>query len=274
MSTYVFGDLQGCFDQFQQLLEKIHFDPSNDRLWFVGDLINRGPDNLEILEFVMALNDPVIVLGNHELHFLAVANQCKRPTRSDTLQDLLSSDRLDAIVNWMRQLPLVYHDEDSGHLMVHAGLPPMWHYRTCLERASELETVLRGDAYVEFLAEMYGSEPSQWRDDLHGMDRLRIICNYFTRLRYCTHDGKLELTHKADTKPEGYEPWFEFPRPGQEDIKILFGHWAALEGITNRSDVFGLDTGCIWGGPLTAMRLEDHRFFSTPGLRQNRVSDK
>lgn len=271
MSTYVIGDVQGCFDELQRLLDKIHFDPANDRLWFTGDLINRGPNNLDTIEFIMGLKDPVIVLGNHDLHFLAVARGCKAPTRDDTLEDLLSSDRLDEIVDWLRTLPLVHHDADRGYTMVHAGLPPMWDHQTCIERASELEAVLRSETYVDFLAAMYGSEPNMWDDQLQGMDRLRLICNYFTRLRYCSRDGELELSHKADTKPAGYEPWFELPRPMHKDTTILFGHWAALGGVTDRSDVIGLDTGCVWGGSLTAMRLEDHCLFSTPGPRQARV---
>lgn len=274
MSTYVFGDLQGCFEEFQRLLEAIDYDPANDSLWFVGDLINRGPNNLETIEFIMDLKDPVIVLGNHDLHFMAVAKGCKRPSRDDTLQDLLNSDRIHEIVDWLRNLPLVHHDAVRGYTMVHAGLPPIWDHQTSLERASELEAVLKSETYVDFLTAMYGSEPSMWNDELEGMDRLRLICNYFTRLRYCTSDGQLELSHKADIRPAGYEPWFELPQPPREDTTILFGHWAALGGITDRSYVIGLDTGCVWGGSLTAMRLEDKRFFSTPGLQQPRVVRK
>lgn len=273
MSTYVFGDLQGCYDEFQQLLEQTEFNPNEDQLWFTGDLVNRGPKNLETLQFIMDLDNPVIVLGNHDLHFLAVATGTHDPVSLDTIDDLLSSHQLPEIIDWMRRQPLLQHDEKlhhdkkTGFLMVHAGVPPHWNLPTCLARAREVESVLSGPDYRAFLEVMYGNEPSQWDDHLQGIDRLRIITNYFTRLRYCTEAGDLELTHKTSIRPKGYSPWFEFPRPEQEDNSILFGHWAAIEGVTGNPGIIALDTGCVWGRSLTALRLEDGALFSTPAIR-------
>ncbi|MBD3648216.1 MAG: symmetrical bis(5'-nucleosyl)-tetraphosphatase, partial [Pseudomonadales bacterium] len=224
-----------------------------------------GPDNLKTLEFVMGLDDAVVVLGNHDLHFLAVALNCKKPGKHDTLEDLLASDRLEEIVHWMRFLPLVHHDKEAGYTLVHAGLPPQWDLQTCLERAAEITRALQSQRYRDFLRGMYGDEPAQWDDELEGVERLRIICNYLTRMRYCTAEGKMELSHRANLKPDGYEPWFEWPRPDHQGPKIIFGHWAAIQGRTGRPDVIGLDTGCIWGGHLTAMRLEDGEFCQVPG---------
>ena len=271
MSTYVFGDLQGCYDEFQQLLEQTEFNPNEDQLWFTGDLVNRGPKNLETLQFIMNLDNPVIVLGNHDLHFLAVATGTHDPVSMDTIDDLLSSHQLPEIIDWMRRQPLLHHDEKTGFLMVHAGVPPHWNLPICLARAREVESVLSGPDYKAFLEVMYGNEPSHWDDHLQGIDRLRIITNYFTRLRYCTKAGDLELTHKTSICPEGFSPWFEFPRPDQEENSILFGHWAAIEGVTGNPRVIALDTGCVWGRTLTALRLEDGALFSTPAIRSCQI---
>lgn len=265
MSTWVFGDIQGCYDELRRLLDKIGYDPAADQLWFAGDLVNRGTGNLGTIEFIMSLEDPVVVLGNHDLHFLAVALNCKKPGRHDTLDDLLGSDRREEIVQWMRFQPLIHHDDVSGYTLVHAGLAPQWSLETCLAREAEVTGALRGNRHRDFLRGMYGDEPAQWQDDLQGEARLRVICNYFTRLRYCTAEGKMELSHRANRTPDGYRPWFECERPAHRGLKIIFGHWAAIEGRTGRTDVIGLDTGCIWGGHLTAMRLEDGHVCQVPG---------
>jgi bis(5'-nucleosyl)-tetraphosphatase (symmetrical) len=264
MSTYVFGDLQGCYDELMLLLEQFNFDPAGDRLWFVGDLINRGPKNRQTLDFIMGLTDPIVVLGNHDLHFLAIANGTRRPGKNDTIEDVLQSSRTQQTIDWLRSRPLAHFDAHFDCLMVHAGVPPIWDLATALARAGEVEDVLRGPHCGRFFDAMYGDKPVVWDEELEGMDRLRIITNYFTRLRYCTPQGDLDLAHKANIQPEGYAPWFSFP---VKTPKIIFGHWAAIEGITNTPSALALDTGCVWGRSLTALRLEDGTRFSTPALK-------
>lgn len=278
MSTYAIGDIQGCFDEFRLILDQCQFDPGKDRLWLVGDLINRGPKNLETLQFILGLGDCVTtVLGNHDLHFLAVARGFGKVKKGDTFTDLLESDQCSDLADWIRNRPLIHYDSQLGFVMIHAGLPPTWSVQTCIERAKEVEAVLGGNSCDAFLQVMYGDEPSSWSDELHGMDRIRLITNYFTRLRYCTADGKLELTHKTSVSPEGYKPWFQYPRKlemggakeNQKPISILFGHWAALEGKTGAKDIYNLDTGCVWGNCLTAMKLEDRDIFTQKALKTN-----
>ena len=263
MSTYVFGDIQGCFDELQTLLDDVQYDASRDRLWFVGDLINRGSKNLETLNFIIAQENAVVVLGNHDLHFLACATGNKQPTRKDTFSDVLASPDLPAIIKWLRCKPLIHHEPDLGFTMVHAGLPPHWNIDLCLKRSAEVERCLQGDDYDSFFQHMYGNDPDSWSDTLSGMPRLRMITNYFTRMRFATAEGQLELTHKTTKQPDGYSPWFNF-FPASSSTKLLFGHWAALEGVTGNASAIALDTGCVWGRHLTALRLEDQRFFSTP----------
>ncbi|HAK51023.1 MAG TPA: diadenosine tetraphosphatase [Gammaproteobacteria bacterium] len=264
MSTYVFGDIQGCFDEFEKLLLKCQYDREVDQIWFVGDLINRGPKNLATMKFILELNDPVIVLGNHDLHFLAVANNIHPGVRGDTIQDILDSAERDDIVEFLRQQKLLYHDKTTGYTLVHAGIPPIWDLHKALSLANEVESVLSGPDYVSFLKEMHGNEPSTWEEHLTGNDRLRAITNYFTRLRYCKDNGAMELKHKANIQPDGFSPWFDFP--AEDSKEILFGHWAACDGVTEKENIIALDTGCVWGRTLTAMRLEDGRLFSTPAL--------
>lgn len=264
MTTFAVGDIQGCYREFRELLDKMMFDPASDELWLVGDLVNRGPDNAATLDFVMSLPHTRIVLGNHDLHFLAVATGHQRQHGSDTLDDVLASPRLIEYIEWIRHLPLIHVDNTLGYVMVHAGLPAIWNIDECLARAAEVQHALASDDFNEFLAAMYGNEPSRWRESLTGHDRLRIITNYFTRLRYCTADGELELKHKEKVQPEGYAPWFSFPRPAGESLKILFGHWAALEGHASAANAIALDTGCVWGRTLTGMRLDDATFFQVP----------
>ncbi|MDH5737363.1 MAG: symmetrical bis(5'-nucleosyl)-tetraphosphatase, partial [Gammaproteobacteria bacterium] len=170
-------------------------------------------------------------------------------------------------IEWLRQCPLIHYDADQGYLMVHAGLPPIWNIKTCLERANEVEEILSGEMYKDFLAVMYGDEPAIWDDNLQGMDRIRIITNYFTRLRYCTREGKIELNHKTRKAPQGYRPWFEFDR--ERMPQIIFGHWAALEGHTGLSHIHALDTGCVWGRTLSALRIDDGQLFSCPAGTSN-----
>lgn len=262
MNTYAIGDIQGCRIELELLLKESGYLQSEDHLWFVGDLINRGPDNAGVLDLLMQLPNVTCVLGNHDLHFLAVAMGSQTEKRGDTLSDLLTSKRLDTYIDYLRGLPLIHYDQERDIAMVHAGLPPNLDTYRCLELAGEVEQVLKTGGVEEFLSAMYGNEPAQWSEQLTGMDRLRLITNYFTRLRFCKEDGEIELLHKTDVAPPGYSPWFSFPRPDQ--TRILFGHWAALEGKVDTDFAVALDTGCVWGRHLTALRLEDDKTFSVP----------
>ena len=269
MSTYVFGDVQGCYNEMQRLLEEVKFDAAIDELWFVGDLVNRGPDNLNTVRFVRSLEgSATCVLGNHDLHFLAVAEGSHKAGKLDTLDDLLAAPELHEIVEWMRYLPLLHFDRPRNLVLVHAGLHPLWSVDDALGYASEIESVLRGPNYARFLKKMYGNKPTHWRDDLEGMKRLRVITNYFTRLRYCKQSGRLDLQHKLKDAPHGYKPWFAHPREAQQDVKIVFGHWAALEGKVGVPGIYALDTGCVWGRELTLLRLDDMQKFSCPAFRE------
>ena len=256
MSTYIIGDVQGCYQELQALLAAVRFDPEVDAAWFVGDLVNRGPDNLATLRLIRSLPHSRVVLGNHDLHFLAVASGCQTAKAGDTLGDLLTAPELTDIVDWLRHQPLLHYAPDWHCAIVHAGLPPIWSLATAQARAEEVQRVLRGPNYVRFLARMYGNEPSTWSEDLVGMALLRLITNYFTRLRYCTPMGDLELLHKTDVAPPGYAPWFSYP-PQDPTLRIVFGHWAAINGETNNSWAMALDTGCVWGRRLTALCLDN-----------------
>lgn len=265
MATYAIGDIQGCLEPLKCLLKKINFDAARDTLWLAGDLINRGPDSLETLRFLYRIRDSLeIVLGNHDLHFLAVYYQLRKSGNSDTLKELLRSPDVSILVHWLRQQKLLHHDSALGYTLVHAGIPPQWDLTQALACAGEVETVLKDDRCLDFLAHMYGNNPNQWRDDLQGQERLRLITNYFTRMRFCSADGELELKTKesADAPPAGFSPWFKHSSRKTRQQKIIFGHWAALEGKADGENVFALDTGCVWGGSLTAMRLDDGAYFS------------
>ncbi len=266
MSTYVVGDIQGCYEEFRRLLDVVQYDDSTDELWLVGDLVNRGPNNTGVLDLIMSLTRCRVVLGNHDLHFLAVALGHQKQHRSDTMDDLISSSRLPDYISFLRQQPLLARDIERNLVMVHAGLPPQLHIDTCEQLAAEVERTLVSNEFEDFLVAMYGNEPAAWQDDLTGLTRLRVITNFLTRLRYCTADGTMELTHKAEVQPKGYAPWFSFERP--DDVHILFGHWAAIEGKSTADFATALDTGCVWGRSMTALRLEDRQYFSIPAINQ------
>ncbi|MGB0466677.1 MAG: symmetrical bis(5'-nucleosyl)-tetraphosphatase [Pontibacterium sp.] len=262
MATYAIGDIQGCYTQLQQLLDKIGFG-DQDQLWIAGDLVNRGPDSLKTLRFLKRLGKRArIVLGNHDLHLLAVHYGTTHARRSDTLQEILDAPDREALMDWLRQQPLLVVDKALGYAMVHAGIPPDWSLKKARARAGEVEAVLTGKNARDFFSQMYGNLPNQWQDGLAGWDRLRLITNYLTRMRFCDDQGRLELKTKGtlESQPEGYLPWFHHPRKSAE-IAIIFGHWAALEGYAEADNVFALDTGCVWGNQLTAMRLEDQMLF-------------
>ena len=269
MATYAVGDLQGCFSELEQLLEAVSFNPEKDQLWLAGDLVNRGPESLEVLRFASGMGDRVrCVLGNHDLHLLAVAYSGARLKRSDTLQKILDAPDRERLLYWLRHQPLFHYDKKLGFVMSHAGIPPIWDLQQTLCYAGEVESVLQGDAYINYFENMYGNKPSKWSDSLSGFDRLRVITNYFTRMRFCTAKGKLDFDSKEglDQCPKGYAPWFSYPR--QVKDKIIFGHWAALEGDVDADGIYGLDTGCVWGGRLTALHLESGEQTSVNSLQK------
>jgi len=272
MSTYAIGDIQGCFKPLLALLDKIAFNPDQDYLWFTGDLINRGPQSLETLRFIYNLRDRVTtVLGNHDLTLLAVAyGMVPYNPHHHTFKDILEAPDQDVVIHWLRHQPLMHHDEKLGYTMTHAGLYPKWDLSLALALAGEAETILQGPYFTEYLAQMYGNKPTHWNSELTGFDRFRFIINSFTRMRFCDSTGALELTIKesANNTPSSYFPWFLAPNRVNTNLKIIFGHWASLMGKSNTKNIFALDTGCVWGGALTALRLEDGTFFKE-GCRQH-----
>lgn len=258
MPTYAIGDIQGCFDDLQRLLERLDFDPGRDRLWLVGDLVNRGPKSLETLRFIKALGErAVAVLGNHDLHLLATWRKCKGQKRGDTIAEVLAAPDADEILHWLRRRPLLHHDATLGYSMVHAGLPPQWDLATARQLAAEVEAVLRGDDFVDFLERMYGNEPDRWSTKLTGWERLRFAVNCFTRLRYVTADGHLEFNYKGKpgTQDSNLVPWFQAEDRRSRGERLVFGHWSTL-GLFADGSVFALDSGCLWGGSLSALCLE------------------
>lgn len=258
MTTYAIGDVQGCFFYLEKLLEKIQFDPKQDVLWFTGDLVNRGPQSLETLRFVKSLGkNQQIVLGNHDLHLLAVADGAQKIFSGDTLTPILEAPDRDELLDWLCCQPLLHIE--NNFLMVHAGIAPQWDLVAAKKYAREVEMVLQSEQRVEFFRHMYGDSPDYWRDDLAGWSRLRCITNYFTRARFCYPDGRLALTltDNVSSHTTGFIPWYQLPQRKIINENIIFGHWAALGGVTNTEKVFALDTGCVWGFDLTAMRLSD-----------------
>jgi bis(5'-nucleosyl)-tetraphosphatase (symmetrical) len=268
MSTYAIGDIQGCFKSLENLLTEIKFDPKQDTLWFAGDLVNRGPQSLETLRFVKSLgNSHYTVLGNHDLHLLALSYNVKTGRTDDTLKPILEAPDREELLNWLRHQPLLH--ADKNFVMVHAGLAANWDLKKAQALAYEVENVIRSDNAEGFFQHMYGNQPDQWADDLEGYDRLRCITNFFTRMRFCHADGRLDLAFKGtvEDSPKDLMPWFKVPERKNADLQILFGHWAALGGVTNTTNVYALDTGCIWGFDLTAMRLEDGKRFKSPFVK-------
>ena len=258
MSRYAIGDIQGCCDELRALLARIDFSADRDRLWLVGDLVNRGPQSLEALRFVRALGDnAVVVLGNHDLHLLAVACGCHKARRSDTLDDILRAPDRDVLLEWLATRPLAHFE--AGDLLVHAGVVPQWTVETTLGLAREVEFALRNDPRHLF-DHMYGDEPDHWSADLAGTDRLRFAINVLTRVRVCTNDGRINLRLKGKPPAAGspWLPWFEVESRLTRGTRVVFGHWSAL-GLIVRDDVVGLDSGCVWGGALTAIDLDGNR---------------
>jgi len=259
LAVYAIGDIQGCYDELRRALDDAGFEPGHDRLWCVGDLVNRGPRSLEVLRFMRGLGDAAVcVLGNHDLHLLAIAagNQHKHDDHGSLAAVLAAPDR-DELLHWLRHRPLLHYDPALAFLMVHAGLPPQWDLDTASACAREVEEVLRGSGHVDYFVHMYGNKPDRWDPALAGMDRWRFITNCLTRLRFCEPDGRLALKEKGPpgSQARGRMPWFAHPERASHAQRIVFGHWSTL-GYLAGHNVWALDTGCLWGGALTMLRLD------------------
>lgn len=260
MSTYLIGDIQGCHQPFSHLLRQLSFSPSRDTLYVLGDLINRGPESSEVLRHCMQLGDAVKpLLGNHDLHLLATAHGIRKPGKRDTLESILNAPDRNELLHWVSQQPLTRYLEDSQGqklLMVHAGILPQWTLEETLTLSDEVHQKIKGQDLLDFLMHMYGNTPNQWNAQLTGSDKMRVIVNALTRIRFCTPDGVMdfESSEAADAAPDGLMPWFECPARKTADAIVAFGHWSTL-GLINRPHLMALDTGCIWGGCLTIMEL-------------------
>lgn len=269
MPIYAIGDVQGCYDELEALLRLIQFDAQKDQLWFAGDLVCRGPKSLETLRFVRQLclqRKAITVLGNHELHLLAVNYLPQLPKtqeKKEEFQDILNAPDRKELCDWLRERPFFHEDKASGYVLTHAGIFPKWTVAQVRSYANELEQKLQKAEPAEFFSQIYGDYPEQWSDQLSGWDRYRFIANALTRMRFCTQNGELEFEFKGEVgaQPEGLLPWFKMPHAFGAETKVLFGHWAALQGVTGCPDIFALDGGCVWGGELMAMRLDDQRLF-------------
>lgn len=257
MAVYAIGDVQGCYSALLALLDKINFQPSRDTLWFTGDLVNRGPQSLEVLRFVQRLPNQVTVLGNHELHLLAVAAGTAPAKKRDTFMDLLAAPDLGSLLAWLRQRPLLHFDSGHNCVLVHAGLLPAWDVITAQRLATEAEQLIAHSDKNHLFQHMYGDEPAGWQESLSGWARTRIIINGFTRLRYCDAAGHMDLRPKMKpgTQPAGLVPWFEHPERRARTARIIFGHWSTL-GFCHTPEITALDSGCLWGGQLTAFRVD------------------
>jgi len=267
VATYAIGDVQGCCDALHALLGEVGFSTSRDTLWFVGDLVNRGTQSAQVLRFVRSLGERAIVVhGNHDLHTLAVAAGKAQRRADDTFDDLLAAPDRDELLDWLRMRPLLHVDRE--YVMVHAGLLPSWSLAQAADLAAEVEAALRAPAHLELYPSLYGSKPAAWSDALRGAERLRVIVNAMTRMRFCTPDGAMDFSVKGELEKAlpGHLPWFEVPDRRTRGVPIVCGHWSAL-GLRITPDLLALDTGCVWGGRLTAIRLEDRRVFQTACAR-------
>ncbi|PCI09130.1 MAG: diadenosine tetraphosphatase [Gammaproteobacteria bacterium] len=268
MARYAIGDVQGCFDELKQLLTLIRFNSDCDQLWFCGDLVNRGPQSLETLRFIKSLEgNAVTVLGNHDLHLLATAYTHKKPGKKDTLDKLLQATDADELLNWLRYQPMLYHDEDNNITMLHAGIHPHWSIKKARELANEVENLLRSDNHINFYKHMYGDKPLNWNDTLSGWSRYRFITNILTRLRYCDRQGNASLNTKGapGSQAEHLMPWYEIPERVSQRDTIIFGHWSTLPHAGEKciNNTYATDSGCLWGGKLTAIRIDERPFIYT-----------
>ncbi len=262
MSTYAIGDIQGCYDSLQNLLERCAFDPAQDRLWLVGDLVNRGPKSLATLRLIKSLgNSALTVLGNHDLYLLMLAEGgAKFRAKDDTLDEVLNAPDCDELLDWLRHQPLCH--TEGNYCLVHAGLLPQWSAKQARALAHEVESQLQAENYREFILNLWGSEPAGWSDDLQGWERLRVIVNAMTRMRFCKTNGLMDFKAKGKLSkaPAGHVPWFDLPDRQSAETVLITGHWSAL-GLRITPNLLALDSGCLWGGHLTAVRLEDRQIF-------------
>jgi len=271
VATYAIGDVQGCYDELLRLLDTLRFDPGSDQLWFAGDLVNRGPKSLDTLRFIKNLGDKAVaVLGNHDMHLLAASCTQKIAEKKDALSQVLEAPDRDELIDWLRFRPLFHHDQ--GFCLLHAGLPPQWDFKKTTKMARLVEQTLRSPDYPVFLKQMYGNKPNQWSSNLKGTARLRFIVNCFTRMRYCDAAGKLDFANSGPigSQPKGLMPWFEVPNRKSADMRIICGHWSTL-GYYEGFNCYAIDTGCLWGGKLTAIKLGDtvERYgIDCPGARK------
>lgn len=256
---FLIGDLQGCRAPFERLLAEIDFSPSRHRLHVLGDLVNRGPDNLGVLRRLAGFGDAATcLLGNHDLHLLAVAAGVRKPHRSDTIDDILQSPEREHWLDWLRHCRMA--DQAHGWLLVHAGVPPQWSAEQTIALAAEVEAMLRSERLDEFLRQMYGNEPARWHDDLQGVARWRVIVNALTRIRFCSDDGTMDFIVKegADAAPPGMKPWFQIATRRTAETPVAFGHWSTI-GLIRQPTLLSLDTGCVWGRQLSAARIDGGR---------------
>lgn len=269
MADYAIGDIQGCYDPFMKLLEKIQFDEKKDKLWLVGDLVNRGPQSLDVLRFVYRLPAVSLVLGNHDLYLLHLLfNRTQNPKQHDTLDDILHAPDAEILGHWLRQQPLLHHDIHLNIVMTHAGIYPFWNLHEAKVYADFFSKQLQSAQYAEVLMHLFGIQPNEWSPTLAGFDKLRFICNAFTRMRFCDENGRLMLSYKGtiSNAPPTLIPWFHVPYRKMLDETILFGHWAALQGQCDVLNIEALDTGCVWGNTLTALRIHDRKRFCVEGV--------
>ncbi len=258
MAIYAIGDVQGCYDQLRRLLDKLDFEAKRDELWFVGDLVNRGPKSLETLRFIKSLGDSAVtVLGNHDLHLIATFLNQRKTRRKDTLSQVLEASDCEELIDWLRKRPIFHHNKDF--CMLHAGLPPQWGFDTTQKMAAKVEKIFRGSDYGYFFKTMYGDKPDIWSKDLANMEKARFIVNCFTRMRYCDRHGRLDFHQKGEpgSQHPHLMPWYAVPGRKSINMKIVFGHWSTL-GFFHGYNCYAIDTGCLWGGELTALKLGNH----------------
>ncbi len=272
MATYAIGDIQGCYQEFRLLLKKIKFNPNHDQLWLAGDMVSRGPKSLEVLQYIYDNQDVcTAVLGNHDLHLLASYHLDKKLNPKDKLKSLIKSPECDALLAWLISQPIAYYDKELKTLMTHAGVPPKWDLDKTLANAFELENVLlKGSKRIKYFKSMYGNEPVAWSKNLKKQERLRFTTNALTRMRFCDKQGSLNLAEKGspNSKNKKLKPWYKFKKQLLKETTLVFGHWAALNGEAKTKNLYALDTGCVWGNKLTALRLEDKKYFTVKAVQK------